>query len=494
MSPPYASRVISWTHLVLPALAFVACAVGGVAYAVLTDRLARRSLGVARRGRAITVPMLVTLNGDQRRGRAVLDGDDIRLVGSGVNVRVARRGYAAAAVRRGQVDAEVLDFAEQRAFTDASGTRYLLGPLEEWEEAFDASLGAPTRPATRARLLRAAFPRRVLGPVLLAVLAFAAFQAVWTSGHDVEATMVRVVGDEGLESCGVAWTEEGRDEYAEVDCYSPFPKVGAPVLVRAMAWPFDESAMDHEDTYFLATFLLAGAVLVLGGVGTAVAMGRLRGPGVPLAPLPAPQVTHVVTPARQTTVELSRDAPLLDLLSAAAAREGWEGDGVAAPPIQPRHARYLMALSAGTWWPGVVLAGVGLLVEGLPHALRVALAAGSAVALLWAAFRAVTAWLAIRRAYVGQVTSEWDYRLVRSLDDEWFAVLFLGSTPHWMVLLDGPGHPAPVGRCGVRGDLRDGGAIQLQFGGEYWPTLSPVSRVDDELVSDLRKDLVERLG
>lgn len=486
--------MISWTDLVLPATAFVACAVGGFAYAVLTDRLARRGLGVARRGRAITVPMLVTVNGDQRRGRAVLDGDDIRLVGSGVNVRVGRRGYQAAAVRRGQVDAEVLDFAEQRAFTDASGTRYLLGPLEEWEEAFDVSLGAPARPATRARLLRGAFPRRVLAAMLLAGFAFAGFQAVWASGHDVEATMVRVVGDEGLESCGVAWTEEGRDEYAEVDCYAPFPTVGAPVLVRALAWPFDESAMDHEDTYVMATFLLAGAVLVLGGVGTAVAVGRLRGPAVPLAPLAAPPVTHVVTPARPTTVELSRDAPLLDLLSAVAAREGWEDDGVATPPVQPRYARYLMALSAGTWWPGVVLAGVGLLVEGLPHALRVALGAGAAVSLLWAAFRAVTAWLAIRRAYVGEVTSEWDYRLIRALDDEWCALLFLGSSPHWLVVLDGPGHPAPVGRCGVRGDLQDGGAIQLRLGGEYWPTLSPVSRVDEELAADMREDLIERLG
>jgi hypothetical protein len=71
----------------------VACSAGGVLYAVFTDRLAGRSLGVVGRGRAITVPMLVTINGDQRRGRAVLDEDTIRVLGSGVNLRLGRSGY-----------------------------------------------------------------------------------------------------------------------------------------------------------------------------------------------------------------------------------------------------------------------------------------------------------------------------------------------------------------------------------------------------------------
>ena len=305
--------------------------------------------------------------------------------------------------------------------------------------------------------------------------------------------MVRVVGDEGLERCGVSWKEGGRDEYAEVDCYAPFPQVGAPVRIRALAWPFDESAMDHEDSYFMVTLLLGGAALLLAAVGTFFTVRRVREPAVLLMPLEAGPVTHVVAPAQRMTVSLSREAPLPELLEAVAAREGWDGEGHATPPVQPWYARYLMAVSAGTWWPGVVLGGIGLLVEDLPRAVRAALVAGAAAVLLWATFRALTAWLAIRRAYSGSVTSEWDYRLVRSLDDEWFALLFLGPTAHWMVALDGPGHPPPVGRCGIRGDLEEGGAIQLQIG-EYWPTISPVSRVDDELGGDLREDLIERLG
>jgi hypothetical protein len=152
-----------------------------------------------------------------------------------------------------------------------------------------------------------------------------------------------------------------------------------------------------------------------------------------------------------------------------------------------------MALGAGRWWPGVVMAGVALLVEDLPRPWRLALGAGAVVALGWAGLRALTAWLAIRRAYVGPVTSEWEYRLVRSVDDEWFALLFLLSTPHWMVVLDGPGHPVPVGRCGVRGDLEEGGAIQLFIHQAFWPTLSPVTRVDEALLADIRDDLVDRL-
>lgn len=471
----------------------VVCAVGGFLYAWLTDRLARRGVRAVERGRALTVPMLLTVNGDPRRGRAVVDGDVVRVVGKGVNLAVAKSGYQSAAVRRGRLDTELLDYAEQRGFADVAGTRYLLGPVEDWEPAFTAMLERPARPGGRLRLLLAATPRAVLAPVALAFVALTAFQAIWVTGHDVEATMVRVVGDEGLESCGVRWREDGRDEYAEVDCYPPFPAVGTPVRVRALAWPFDESAMDYEGTYTMATLLLGGAVVVLASVGAGVGMSRTRRSPTPLSPLEAPPVRHVVVPSGTDPVEVRRDDPLPSLLEAVASREGWE-QGVSTPPEQPWYARYLMAIGAGTWWPGVVMAGVGLLVEEVPRAVRAALFAGAAAVVLWACFRALTAWLAIRRSYAGPVTSEWDYRLVRSVEDEWFALLFLGGTAHWMVLLDGPGHPAPVGRCGIRGDLEEGGAVQLQIGGHFWATVSPVSRVDEETVADIRDDLVERLA
>jgi hypothetical protein len=459
---------------------------------MLTDRLAGRSLAAVQRGRAITVPMLVAVDGAQQRGWAVLDGDGIRVFGKGMHVLVGTDGFRAAAVRRGQLDVELLEYAEQRGFTDAAGTRYLLGPIEEWDQAFTASLGQPPRHASRFRLFLAAVPRRLLAPLAVALLALCVFQVVWATGHDVSASMVRVVGEEGLESCGVRWHEEGRQEDAEVDCYAPFPGVGSPVRVRALAWPFDQSAMDYEGTYPMASLLLGGPALALAAAAAAVARGRMRRTAVRLVPLAAPPVEHVLGP--RARVEVGPDAPLLELLGAVAAREGWADDVADLPPTQPWYARHLLALSAGTWWPAVVLAGIALFVEVLPGPVRAALAAGGLAVLLWAVFRAGSAWLVIRRAYAGPVTSEWEYRLVRTVEGEWVALLCLGRTPHWVVLLGGPEHPAPVGHCGVRGDLEEGGAIQLQILGRFWPTLSPVSRVDEVVVGDIREDLLDRWG
>jgi hypothetical protein len=483
-----------WPHLVLPATTLVLSAAGGLLYAMLTDRLASRSLAAVENGKAITVPMLVAVNGEQRRGRAVLDGDLLRVIGKGLHLTVTRDAFRTAGVRRGQLDVERLEYAQQRGFTDAAGTRYLLGPVEEWETALAASLESPAGPAHRGRLFLAALPRQVLLPMALAVLGLFAFQALWLTGHDVQAAMVRVVGDEGYESCGVKWEDAGRAEYAEVDCYAPFPAVGSPVTVRALSWPFDESAMDYEGTYPIVSALFGGPALALAFAAAAVARSRMRRTPVLLAPIAAPLVAHVAGRPDRMTVVVEPDAPLSELLDAAAAREGWADDVAAVPPTQPRFARPLMALGAGTWWPAAVLGGVALLIDVLPVSVRVALAAGAAAVLLWAMFRAVIAWLAIRRAYEGPVTSEWDYRLVRSVEDEWWALLFLGQTPHWVVVLDGPGHPPPLGRCGVRGDLEEGGAIQLQIEAAFWPTLSPVGRVDEETLGDLRDDLLDRLG
>ena len=217
---------------------------------------------------------------------------------------------------------------------------------------------------------------------------------------------------------------------------------------------------------------------------------RLRRPAVRLSAEHAAAVR--VVPAEPVTVR--SDAELTELLSALAAKEGWDAEVAAKPPAQPWYAPYLLARGAARWWPGLALGGAALLVEGLARPWRLALAAGAVVALGWAVVRALVAWLAIRRSLGGPVTSEWDYRLVRTVEDEWFALLVLGATPHWMVLLDGPGHPPTRGRCGVRGDLREGGAVQLRIGDGFWPTLSPVTRVDAELVADITDDVRARLG
>lgn len=462
---------------------------GGFLLGFLRDRRARRDVVVAGSGRSVTVPLLVGAGGRQLRARGVVDAGALRVLGRGVHLAVDRATWEAATVRRGRLDDELLDFAEQRGFVDAAGARYLLGPVEEWSAALESLLAGPPRSASRLRLLLAAVPRSAVLPAVAAVLGFAVFQGIWWAGHDVGATVVRVVGEPGLESCAVRWSEQGRAEYAEVDCYAPFPKPGDGLVVRALAWPFDGSAMDHEDTYPMASLLLGGAALAIVATGTAVASTRLRRPAVRLSAEQGAQLR--VVPAEPLTVR--SDADLSELLAALAAKEAWDGEVVADPPVQPWYAPYLLARGAARWWPGLVLAGAALLVEGVALPWRVALTAGAVVALGWALVRALVAWFAIRRSLGGPVTSEWDYWLVRSVEDEWFALLVLGVTPHWMVLLDGPGHPPARGRCGVRGDLREGGAVQLRIGDGYWPTLSPVTKVDATLVADICDDVRDRL-
>lgn len=152
-----------------------------------------------------------------------------------------------------------------------------------------------------------------------------------------------------------------------------------------------------------------------------------------------------------------------------------------------------MAIGGGRWWPAFVLLGVAWLPESLPQPLRLALTAGAVATVVWAGWRALTAWLAIRRGATGPVTSEWDYQLVRSVEDDWLVLLLLGESPFWAVLLGSQEHPAASGRCGVRGDLEDGGGIQLQIRGHYWVPASPVLRTTEEFLADVRLDLEERL-
>ena len=264
--------------------------------------------------------------------------------------------------------------------------------------------------------------------------------------------------------------------------------MGDTVPIRVLRVPFEGSALDRAGTYEALTLVTGGpallSLLVLGGV----TLARLRRPAIRLGRLPTPEVR--VAPA----VEVAADADLLALVDALAVREGWDRDGTGSPPRQAAWAPVLIALSSARWWPAVVLGAAALLAFELPVPLRYGLGAGAVAALAWALVRSVGTLLTVRRAYAGPVTSEWDYRLVRDIDDEWCALLVLGRAPQWMVYLVGPQHPPVRGRCGVRGDLVDGGAVHLRIAGDFWPTSSPVLRVDDGMLADVRDDVAHRLG
>lgn len=483
---------MTWpTVLLVPLGLTVLGAATGLLLAWWNDIRSRRAEDAVRRGHSLTVAVLVSVAGDTRRVHGVVDEGALHVIGPRTRLVVDGADYAAAANRRHRVDEQLLEFAEQRGFVDASGTRHLVGVVDEWAPAVAAALEGPARRAPRWRLWAAAAPRAVVSALAVAALAFLVGQVVWAAGHDVSATMLRVVGEEGLESCAVRWQEGARTHHAEVDCYEPFPAQGTAVVVRALSWPLDGRAMDREGSYEALTVGLGSVVLVLSGVAVGVTATRVRRPAVRLRPAPAPAVAW--TPA---TAEVGVDprGPLPVLIGSLAAVEAWS-EGVGTPPDLPWYQPYVLALTSARWWPVPLLAALAWLVEDVPDAVRLAALASGAALLLWALYRSLSTWLAIRPAYSGPVTSEWDYRLVRLVDDRWLALLFLGERPHWLVELigDAGAHPAPVGRCGVRGELRDGGAVQLRVDGGYWMCAGPVERVDEELLSGLREEVVDRL-
>jgi len=186
--------------------------------------------------------------------------------------------------------------------------------------------------------------------------------------------------------------------------------------------------------------------------------------------------------------------PFRELAAAVAEREGWADDEATEPPRPRRRDPALMALGSARWLPAAGLLGVAWVPETLPEQVRLALSASACVVLVWALWRSVTTYLAVRRPFDQPVTSEWDYQLVRTDDDLWVVLLLLGDTPHWaMFLTGGDVHPAATGRCGVRGDLQDGGAVHVRIMDRFWVPSSPVLRVMDDFLEDMREDLVSRL-
>ena len=477
-------------HLLIPVTALAVGLAGGVAFAWWRDLRSRGAEAAVRRGRGLTVPVLVSVAGDNRHAYGVVDGRSLRILGPRTHLVLDGATYVAEGHRRHRLDTELLEFSRQRGYVDAAGTRYLVGAFDDWEDALIAALTRGTRPAGRWRLWAAATPRGLVAGFAAAALALLVFQGIWAAGHDVTARMLRVVGDKGLESCAVRWDDGDRSEYAEVDCYEPFPTAGSLVVVRALPWPLDESAMDDEGSYEALTVALGGLTGVLGAITAGIAVTRVRRQPVRLAPVPGP-VVHV---SEQAPVRLDAGDPLPVLLKALSAVEAWE-DGVGPAPEQGRYEAVELALYESRWWPVPALAAPAFLVDALPDPVRVVLVVAAVATLLWAVYGSVSTWLAVSPAFRGPVTSEWDYQLVRIETGDWAAVLFLGDQPHWLVwLVADDTHPAPNGHCGVRGDLEEGGAVQLRIDGEFWMAAGPVWRVDDDLLRGMREDVLGRLG
>ncbi|MGL5864662.1 MAG: hypothetical protein ACRCYX_02155 [Dermatophilaceae bacterium] len=426
--------------VVLPVSIVLAGVVVGLAVAWCQDLRAGGADTRWSHGSGLTVPVVVSVGGDRHRASGVVDGGRLRVVGPRTHLLLDGAAYLAAGQRQHPVDDETVDDATQddatqRGFVDAGGTLHLVGAVAEWEAALQRALRGPSRPASRWRRLAAAVPRWAFAGLVASGLLLMTVQVVWAAGHDVQAQMVRVVS-----------------------------------------------------SYEWLTAMTGGLALVGAAVTTGVTAVRLHRPVVRLVARPAAALDL----APQGTVTVDPAAALLTRLGALAAAESWD-DGVSDAPALPRYRPHLIALSSARWWPTPVLVGGGLLIVERPDVVRYGLLVAGGGAALWAVATARRTWFAVRPAYIAPVTSEWDYRLVRTPDNLWFALLLAGQQPHWIVPLWPGRHPSPVGRCGIRGDLRDGGAVQLRIGESFWMTDGPVERVSAELLRDIDEHLHDRL-
>ena len=271
--------------------------------------------------------------------------------------------------------------SDLRGFTDEDGRRYDAGPALEWSDGFDALLEVRASAASRARVVWAGASRVAIGLAVAAAVAAGLFQLIWWAGHDQPAGVVRHVSDgEEVLYCGVRWTDgSGEGRYAEVDCYEPYPPVGRTISVRALAWPFEGSAMDDEGSFeVLTTLTLAPAALAL---ATGLGLGLRRAWRAPVRL----RAVAPGSPARaDLALEEAQGLPLRALARRVAEREGWAGETDPAPTPPGPWAQVRMAAGTARWWPALPLAAIAGLSEGVPTPWRAALAAGGAVLLLWA--------------------------------------------------------------------------------------------------------------
>lgn len=482
--------MISWATFIWPVLGILVAGLAGLGYATWRDFGARRSVAAVAAGRRVAIPMTVEADGVVR-GHGVRDGNDIRILAKKYHLLVDREEYLASRTRRGRFDEELFEYAELTGFVDDSGRRYYIGPPEEWVPAFRATLDAPERSAGWRWRLWAGTSRIALEVGVAALLLGGVFQGIWWSGHDVSAHMLKVVAGQDGSSCAVEWRDGNRREYAELDCSEPPPRVGDVVRARALTWPLDGSALDYEGVFEF--FTSASGVLAAAGLMGAAGLGvrRLRRPAIRLRA----RVREVQAAAEPpSTTKEAQGMPFRALVAAVAEREGWADDVASEPPTPHWWDPMFMAAGSVRWLPVVGLLGVAWLPESLPHVWRLVLTTGAGVALVWALWRSVTTYRAIRSPFGQPVTSEWDYQLVRTDDELWVVLLMLGDVPHWAVFLPGGDpHPAASGRCGIRGDLTEGGAVHVRIMDRFWVPSSPVIQVTEDFREDVREDLVSRL-
>lgn len=412
---------------------FVLLYVVTTCFDVVRDRADRLARARARGGRRVAVPVVVVTD-TLRRGRAVRDGEDVRVLGRGVSVVLDRAELAASTVRRGQLDDNPVRWCELRGFVDTSGRTVFAGPPEVWEPAYETLVEGPAGPAGRLEVLRAAVPRPAVVAGAVALAAAGLLQVLWRTGQDQLATVTEV----GASSATLS--------------------------------------------------AVAGAAAVgLLAAGVVVGVARARAPRTRLTAMrpDAPGVALGLAELRAMS--------LRDLVRHVGTLEGWADEAHPAPSAPTGWQVAADGARSPVWWFVLPAIALAVLPDDMPGLLRV-LILGVAAAL---AVRRVDLTLRVRRGWREAadepVTSEWDYLAVRGPTNEWYVLLLLGEAVHWSVVLDEGRHPRVEGRCGVRGELADGKDVRLVIEGETWVPDGPAVREDAASRREFRRDLVERL-
>ncbi|WP_156741752.1 hypothetical protein [Occultella aeris] len=499
-----------WAYLIGGGLVILAGVVCGIVFAIWRTRSAARAESRIRAGRHAAVAVMV-LTDQLRRGRAFGDGRDIRMSGRGVAYVVDRSELSTAAVRRDQIDDQLAEFAQLRGLTDEDGTHIFVGPPDAWAPAYESLVCASVPRLGRLRVLGLAMPRAALITGVVALALAGVFQAIWWTGHDQVATVISIgLDEEGYGLCQVAWEDAGRTEETIVDCYEPLPSAGDHLTVRVLPWPFRGEALDHEGSYEGLTSVTAGPALAL--LGTAVGVGLARAirrpvrlqrtvgvesePATPdgqdLQSARSGAGSVVAPPGGARPVELG-DLTIRELIRRVGVLEGWadEADAAPSPPTAWQFAGE--AARSPIWWVLVPLLALAGLADDMPMGVRLAIVVIAGVVLVWTIIRTARSWFILREVAAQPITSEWDYLVFRSVAGEWFLFLVLGQTPYWAIGLPERRHPIMAGRCGVRGTLFEGSAVNLVIDDEIWVPTGPVMREDDESRALLREDLTARL-
>ncbi|MDF8264600.1 hypothetical protein [Luteipulveratus flavus] len=412
-----------------------------------------------------------------QQARLLLDGDRARVVGSRLHLLLPVSLWDRAEVRRTVVAEPQVGRLTQVRLLDRDRRPWLVAVPVGWRAAMTVRRARGMWPWTRWRLAGPRWTGLVVG-MLVAIAV--PFHVVWWTGHDEQATVVRVIDDRTQLRCLVRWTDEHGGHSSIDDCEVGLVRPGDALEVRALAWPWRGRTMSDQTIAGVSVVTLVPAAL-LSVVGRTVGWFRLRRRPVALVdggPPPEP-----VPPLDDPSA-----ASLTDLWLRCAETEGWYDDAETDPPdLRRRTAR--VALVTPWWLLGLPLVVIGLV--GLPSAWPV-LVAGL---LVWGAgaVAAVRSLLGVRAGLASVDARPWSYLVLRTLRDSWVALLMTDGKPVWSVDLGPDAHPPVAGTCRVRGTLRRGGRVVLDVDERTWLPIGRLRRVDAAEEAELRESLVVRV-